>query len=67
MPSATRLPDITAAVPTAFATRNGLRMGRTNTLVKKRRREVAAAIAPIATHGSGQGVNAGQRRAPSAV
>ena len=67
MPRATRLPEIAAAVPTALATWNTLRMGSTYTLVKKRSRSVAAAIAPIDTHGSGQGVNGSQRRDPSGV
>ncbi len=67
MPSATRLPEMAAAVPTSFATWKTLRIGSTYTLVKKRSRSVAAAIAPMDTHGSGQGVNGSQRRDPSCV
>ena len=66
MPRATRLPESTAAVPTALATMNGLRIGSTYTLVKNRSRSVAAAIAPMDTHGSSHGVNGSQRRDPSA-
>ena len=67
MPSATRLFERIAAVPTALATRNGLRIGNTYTLVKKFSRSVAAAIAPIATQQSGQWVNGSHLRPPSAV
>ena len=63
MPSATRLSDSTAAVPTALATLNGLRIGSTYTLVKNRSRSVTAAIAPIDTQRSGHGVNGSHRRA----
>ncbi len=65
--SVTRPRDSTAAVAIAFAARNGLRIASTNTLLVKRSRVVTAAHAAIATHGSTQGVNACQRREPSAV
>jgi len=67
MPSVTRLSDRIAAVPTALATLNGLRIGSTYTLVKNSNRSVTAAIAPIDTQQSGQSVNGSHRRPPSAV
>ena len=65
--SVTRPRDSTDAVAIAFAARNGLRIASTKTLFVKRSRVVTAAHAPIATHGSTHGVNACQRRDPSAV
>jgi len=56
-----------AAVAMALAARNGLRIASTKTLFVKRRREVRAAHAAMATHGSTHGVKADQRREPSAV
>lgn len=45
--------DRNAAVPTAFAATNGLRDGRTYTLVMNSSVFVTAAMAPTDTHGSG--------------
>ena len=67
MPSATRPPESTAAVPTALATSTGWRSGSTKMLVTTRSRSVTAAIAPAVTHGSGQSVKGCQRGAPSFV
>ena len=67
MVSTTRLSEMTAAVETALATIIGLRIGRTKALVVKRKRLVMVAKAPIITIWSGQSVNSGQRREPSAV
>jgi len=66
-PSATRPREIADAVATDLATLKTFRIGSTNTLVAKRIRTVAAAIAPIATQTSGQSVNGSQRRLPSCV
>ncbi len=55
-PSTTRPPESTAAVAMVLAVARGWRSGSTQTLVTKRSREVAPAMAAMLTHGSGQSV-----------
>ncbi len=62
-----RLSEMTAAVETALATTNGLRIGKTKAFVVNFSRLVMVAKAPIITIWSGQSVNSGQRRDPSGV
>ena len=51
----------------ALAAEKGSRIAGRYTVVTNRRRCVTSAMAPIITQGSGQAVNASQRRDPSLV
>ncbi len=67
IPSPTRSPDSTAAVPTCLATCTGVRAGRMYTVVRNRSRSVIPARWAMVIHGSGHSVPISHRRPPSAV